>query len=168
MDTIPWLIIWIILTAVLFIGEMLTVTFFMLPFAVGTGVAAVAAAAGAPVWLQFVLLIVVSVLSLIVTRPLANKVSGKSKEKAGASRLEGMRGVVIANSANTRPEAAGATIAGRRFRVLVDRDEWSAVNGAGTGATALPEGTEVEVLRVEGAHLVVLEASSGQGSDVRK
>jgi membrane protein implicated in regulation of membrane protease activity len=147
MEALPWFWIWIVLCAVLCVGEMLTASFFMLPFAVGSGVAAIANALGAPLGLQFALLIVVSILALAALRPLANRITKNNTEKAGAERLVGSFGEVIGSAGG--PNARDGK---REFRVLVERDEWNAVCADGT---VLSAGTEVEVLKVEGAHLIV-------------
>jgi membrane protein implicated in regulation of membrane protease activity len=142
METLPWFWIWVILAAALCVGEMFTASFFMLPFAVGAAAAAIALIFGAPIELQFVILIVVSIVALIAMRPLARRVTIESAEKAGADRLVNKIGSVI----------VGGNAERREFRVLVQNDEWNAVS---TDKSILPIGTEVEVLQVDGTHLVV-------------
>ena len=151
MEALPWFWIWIVLAAALCVGEMLTASFFMLPFAVGAGAAALANAVGAPLWMQFLLLVAVSITALVTLRPLANLVSKGSSEKAGAERLVGGIGVVIESGVGDI-STGGSSTKGREFRVLVERDEW---NATCSDNAALAVGTEIEVLRVEGAHLVV-------------
>jgi membrane protein implicated in regulation of membrane protease activity len=171
-EALPWFWIWIVLAAALCVGEMLTMSFFMLPFAAGAAVAAVACVLGAPLWLQFALLIAVSIIALAVLRPLASRITKNNVEKAGVDRLIGSTGVVIASGvdaaaaagavataaagavADTATDAspAGAARDKQEFRVLVQRDEWNALSDDGA---VLPADTRVEVLRVEGTHLIV-------------
>jgi len=141
MEALPWFWIWVVLAAGLCIGEMLTASFFMLPFAVGAGVAAIACVLGSPLWLQFLLFLVVSIVALAALRPVAKRVTRSNVEKAGADRLLGRAGTVIAGE----PHAGG-------FRVLVDRDEWNANTEDGT---VLGVGTQVQVLAIDGTRLIV-------------
>jgi membrane protein implicated in regulation of membrane protease activity len=166
MESLPWFWIWVILAAVLCVGEMLAASFFMLPFAIGAGTAAIASALNAPLWLQFVVMIAVSVIALILIRPLARRITRNNVEKTGVDRLVGRVGVVIERGGSlgggnlggdrSRSET-GSFTPGSEFCVSVERDEWNAV--CDNGAT-LPPGAEIEVLRVEGAHLVVQPAAA--------
>jgi membrane protein implicated in regulation of membrane protease activity len=141
---LPWFWIWLILAAVLFIAEMLTLTFYMLPFAIGAAVAAVTSMiAPGSVVLQWVLFIVVSVVALALLRPVARRVTRDNAEKSGVDRLVGNTALVIDGKA-----PAGM------FRVRVDRDEWNAER-VGGGVCAV--GSNVIVESVDGTRLKVRE-----------
>ena len=64
-------IIWLALMAVLLIIEIMTLGLTTIWFAAGALVATIAAACGAPVLVQVILFLVVSVLMLVFTRPVA-------------------------------------------------------------------------------------------------
>jgi membrane protein implicated in regulation of membrane protease activity len=142
MENLPWFWIWLILTAALCVGEMLTAGFYLLPFAIGTAAAAIASILGAPFWLQLVLLAVLSVIALIVLRPLAKRVTKDGGKAAGADRLVNSHGVVIEGGNALRNE----------FRVSVQLDEWNAMS---TDNVMLPVGSKVVVLGIDGTHLIV-------------
>jgi membrane protein implicated in regulation of membrane protease activity len=141
-----WLWIWLVIAAVLYVGEMLTMTFFLLPFGIGATVALVASLLGVEIWLQWVLFIAVSIIVLIALRPLARRLTAKAEPTvSGVDRLIGMTGHII----------EGISPAGE-MRARVDREVWNVVTEAGE---VLALDTAVRVLRVDGAHLVV-EATS--------
>lgn len=142
MEAIPWFWIWIILAAVLFVIEMLTLSFFILPFAVGGLAAAITNAIGLDLVWQVVIFIAVSAISLVALRPLARRLTRKGADvKVGAERLVGMRGKVVEGESQTG-----------EFRVIVGGEPWNAVTEEGTKLT--PE-TAVEVLAVNSNTLIV-------------
>lgn len=138
----PWIWVWIVLAAALYIGEMLTFTFFLLPFAVGATVSIFACAFGAELWLQWVLFIVVSISALVVVRPLAKRLQRNAPtEKSGVDRLIGCDGVILEQTAPSGES---------RARVI--REVW---NVATEGDDVLQPGDKIMVLRVEGTKLIV-------------
>ncbi|MDR0501294.1 MAG: NfeD family protein [Coriobacteriales bacterium] len=144
METLLWFLIWVVLAAALCIGEMLTVSFFMLPFAVGAAGAAIASVFGADTLIQLAVFVLVSVLALATIRPFAQRISKSDTNDnavAGVDRLIGKQGQVVGNRTDTG-----------EFRVSVDHDTWSAVCETDE---LLPIGTAIEVLKVDGVHLVV-------------
>ncbi|MCL1798890.1 MAG: NfeD family protein [Eggerthellaceae bacterium] len=143
MEALPWFWIWVVLAAALCVGEMLTASFFLLPFAVGAGVAAITYALGGGLVAQWLLFIAVSLVALIALRPLANRISKNSGVKSGVERLIGSVGEVIDG------QAPGGLV-----RIRVEREEWN----AGTESGALPViGSLVEVVAIEGTRLIVKE-----------
>jgi membrane protein implicated in regulation of membrane protease activity len=155
-EALPWFWIWIIAAAVLFIGEMLSLSFFLLPFAIGAVLAAIGNALGLSLVWQVVVFIVISVIALVALRPFARHITKKaSNVKAGAERLVGMQGAVV--------EGQSAT---REFRVMVGGELWNASTADGYKPEA---GTPVEVLAVNSNSLVVkvlpLDASADTGQE---
>lgn len=142
MEALPWLWIWIVLAAVLLIIEMLSLSFFILPFAVGAALAAVACGFGVELIWQAVIFVVASIISLFAMRPLAKRLTKKGgNAKVGAERLVGLKGKVI----------EGGTKAGE-FRIVVNGEPWNVYTS--DGAT-LPVDTIVEVVEVKGNSLLV-------------
>ena len=91
-------ILWAIVAAVLFAGELLSVSFFLLFFAFGALVSLVMALVGLGLTAQVIGFIAASVLSMIVLRPaLLNRLAlAGSEPYKGPGRIEGKRGVVTA------------------------------------------------------------------------
>ncbi|MCL1891514.1 MAG: NfeD family protein [Coriobacteriia bacterium] len=141
MEALPWFWIWVILAALLCVGEMLTASFFLLPFGVGAIVAALAAVLGVPLFAQWLIFIVVSVIALFALRPLARRITKNTGVRSGAERLVGLVGEVIDG------EAPGGLI-----RVRVDREEWNAnvVDGSKPAV-----GAPMQVVAIDGTRLVV-------------
>jgi len=143
MEALPWFWIWVVLAAALFIGEMVTVSFFMLPFAAGAVAAAIANSFGADLVIQWVLFVGVSVIALFALRPVAKRITKPVDARSGAERLLGAAGEVIDGKA---PDGL--------IRVRVDREEWNAeVEGGGQPAVGSP----IEVTAIEGTRLRVKE-----------
>ena len=159
MDAMPWFWIWIIAAAVLFIGEMLSLSFFLLPFAIGAVVAAILNALGMDLVWQVVAFIVVSAVTLAALRPFARRITKKaSHTKAGAERLVGMQGAVVEGQSSAL-----------EFRVVVGGEPWNARTAEGYKPKP---GTPIEVLAVDSNSLIVmvlpqadLEATTGELSE---
>jgi membrane protein implicated in regulation of membrane protease activity len=142
MSALPWFWIWLVLAAVLYVSEMLSLTFFLLPFGVGATAAFIACALGAGPWVQWALFVVVSIVALIVVRPILKRMTAKaSPEKSGVDRLVGLTGHVIDERSSW-----GAN------RARIESEVWNIVTETG-GELAVD--TPVRVLRVDGVHLVV-------------
>jgi membrane protein implicated in regulation of membrane protease activity len=146
MEALPWFWVWIVLAAVLLVGEMLTTSFFMLPFALGAAVAALTEALGGNLIWQWVAFIVISVISLILFRPLAKRITPRNSQKSGVDRLIGSIGKVL----------EGTSLAGEG-RARVGTEVWNVVTEDGG---VPPVGSVIEVLAVDGAHLVVRVAEA--------
>ena len=112
-------------------------------FAGGALVALIAAMCGAGIVIQIVLFLVVSLVLLFFTRPLAVRFLNKDTLKTNVDRVVGMEGVVteeISNLAGTGKVSLGGNM-------------WTArtENEGGT----IPVDAVVTVLRVEGVKLIV-------------
>ena len=138
MDIMFW--IWVILAAILLVGELFTASFFLLPFGLGAAVAAVVNVFGGSLAIQWCVFIIVSVLTLVILRPLAKKITVKEPAKAGVDRLVGMQGTIIEGGS------------GGSVRARVDRDVW---NTSTEDGSVPPIDTKIEVISVEGTHLIV-------------
>lgn len=142
-----WFWIWSVLAVVLFIGEIFTAGFFMLPFGIGASVAAALAFIEIdPLW-QTLVFIVVSIVSFLLLRKVAERMTHEPPERMGADRLIGKHGTVIDE----------LTPHSTRGQIRVEREEWRA---DAPGAGIVPAGTDVIVESVEGTHLVVRVAES--------
>ena len=90
------IIFWAVLAALAFVGELLTVSFFLLFFSLGAAVGLVAALLGASITVQAVGFVAASILSMVVLRPaLLNRLSLRGSEGyAGHRGITGESAVV--------------------------------------------------------------------------
>lgn len=139
---LSWTWFWIILSAFLIVGEIFTAGFFLLPFGIGAAAAAAVAGFGGGLVWQWAAFLVVSVPALLMLKRFADRVTEGADLKVAADRVIGKVGTVI-------DEVQPHGITGR---VRVGTEEWRA---EADGEEAIPAGTSVEVLKVDGTHLVV-------------
>ncbi|MGI8822868.1 MAG: NfeD family protein [Acidimicrobiia bacterium] len=140
-DTELWRWLWLGIAVVLGIGEMVTSGFFMLPFAIGAGVAALLAWADVSLPVQLVVFIITSVVALLALRRFAWS-DREPSYPVGAKRFVNASAVVT----ETIDPVSG------QGRVRLDAETWWATTD--TGAIIEP-GTPVRVVEVRGTRLVV-------------
>ena len=120
---------WLIALVVLLVIEAATLGLATIWFAGGALIALIAAMCGAGFVIQMVCFLVVSLILLIFTRPVAVRFLNKDTLKTNVDRVIGMEGIVAEEiSWTARTESEGGII---------------------------PKETVVEVLRVEGVKLIV-------------
>lgn len=147
---IPWIWFWVILAAVLVVGEIFTAGFFLLPFAVGAMVAALFAGIGLTVAWQWAGFVAVSVITLLLLKRFADRVTRDAAPlNVAADRVIGRVGVVL-DQVNPH---------GITGRVRLGTEEWRAESDS---EESIAEGAAVEVLRIDGTHLVVRPRAAGQ------
>lgn len=90
------IILWAVVAALAFVGELLSISFFLLFFSLGAAVALVIALLGAGIVAQVVGFVVASLLSLIILRPiLFGRISLQGGERyVSRAGVTGKRGVV--------------------------------------------------------------------------
>jgi membrane protein implicated in regulation of membrane protease activity len=131
-----------IIAALFIIGEIFTAGFFLFCFGIGAAVAGVLALLGLGFGWQLAVFVVVSGVLFVSSRRLAERFTKKQPPGIGADRFIGKRGIVLEgvdNSLNTG-------------RVRLDKEEWRADSETDS---IIPEGKRVEVVRLDGTHLVV-------------
>ena len=109
-------VVWLVLMVVLLIVEAATAGLTCIWFALGALAALIAALFDAAVWLQVVWFLVVSILTLWLTRPLALKYLNSRKVATNADRVVGAEGVVSEDIDNIAGTGA----------VKLDGKEWTA------------------------------------------
>lgn len=134
--------IWMALAALCVVGEMFTAGFFLLWFGVGAAVAGLLAILGLSFPWQLAAFVVVSGVLLGVSRRFADRFSKKQPPGIGADRFIGLKGLVLEDIDNV--ENSG--------RVRLQKEEWRADSD---GDEVIPVGARVEVVRLDGTHLVV-------------
>jgi membrane protein implicated in regulation of membrane protease activity/DNA-binding XRE family transcriptional regulator len=138
-------LIWLALLILFGVGEAATVGLTSIWFAVGSFAALIAALLGGEVWLQIVLFLAVSGLSLAAARPLVKKFLTPLHQPTNADRVIGAEAVVTEEINNLLSRGA----------VSVSGLTWSARS---THDTVIPVGTVVRVDRIEGVKLYVYES----------
>lgn len=150
------MIIWLVLLIVAIVAEVLTMGLTTIWFAGGALVAIFAAILNAPVWLQVVLFLVVSLVLLIFTRPVAVKYFNKDRIKTNAESLVGRQAIVTAEIDNL--QGIG--------QVTVGSQEWSARSC--DNGVRIPVGAVVDVVAISGVKLMVrASAQAGNVSTVK-
>ena len=137
-----WAAVWLISAAVLAVGELLTAGFFLLPFAVAAGAAGILALAGVGVAAQIIVFVFVSVAFLWLLQRFARKDVHGALISVGSARYIGSSALVT--DSVSRMSGSGRVMMGTEdWRATTDRDD------------VIEIGTEVRVIEVRGARLVV-------------
>jgi membrane protein implicated in regulation of membrane protease activity len=139
-------VVWFIIGCVLGVGEMLTMGFYLAPFAVGAFIAALLALVGVGTALSWAVFIVVSVIALGVVRPIARSHRKMPPQiRTGTAALVGRSGVVLERIANH--EAVGCVRIGGEVWTARSYDEDDVIE----------PGTRVQVVEIRGATALVAE-----------
>ena len=136
-------VFWLIAMVVLLIVEAAVPGLVSIWFALGALGALIAALLGAPLWLQIVWFILLSVLSLILTRPLVKKYVNSRVKPTNADMMIGKDCVVTEEIDNLRGSGA-VSVGGKVWTARMDKETEQA-----------QAGEVVKVLRIEGVKLIV-------------
>jgi membrane protein implicated in regulation of membrane protease activity len=140
----PDWVVWLVLAALLAAGELLTLTLFLAPLALGAVAAAIVGAAGANLAIQIVVFLGVSLAVLVGLRPIAKRhLRTPAALRTGTAALPGTKGVVL-----ERVDDLGG-------RVKIGGEVWSARSFF--EGQVYEEGARVEVAKIEGATALVFE-----------
>ena len=137
---------WLALVVIMLVIEIITLGLTTLWFAGGALVAFIAALLGAPLVVQVILFLVVSVALLLITRPLAVKYFNKDRIKTNAESLIGAQGIVTSEIINL--QGIG--------QVTVGGQEWSAK--AKDSQRNFQPGEVVDIVEIQGVKLIVEES----------
>lgn len=134
---------WLALTVVLGIAELVSLDLVLVMLAAGAAVGMVAALLGLPFVAQVLLALGGAAALLALARPtLVARLHGGPELVLGARRLVGQTAVTPAEISVHHP-----------VTLKIDGETWSAKPYDGT--TVIPAGSTVEVLEVQGAHVLV-------------
>lgn len=137
------MIFWLVLLIVAIIVEVLTMGLTTIWFAGGALVAILAVLLHAPIWLQIILFVTVSLLLLFFTRPVAVKYFNKDRVKTNVESMVGRQAVVTGEIDNI--QGIG--------QVTLNGQEWSARSA--DDDVRIPLGSVVDVVSVSGVKLIV-------------
>lgn len=137
------IVFWVAALVVFLIVEAVTAGLVSIWFVFGSLVALICAALGAAVWLQIFWFVIVSVVTLVLTRPLVKRYVDSRSVATNADRCIGRTAVVTERIDNLA--AAGA--------VKLDGVVWTARST--DDAVAIESGERVTVRAIEGVKLIV-------------
>ena len=144
MDWIPSAV-WLALLLFFAVAEAATIALVSIWFAAGALATLLATIFTNDIWIQILLFVVVSAVTMAVVRPLARKYVLPHRVPTNADRVIGREGVITQAVDNLAP--AGV--------VVVAGMAWTARSDSGEN---IPEGTVVTVRRIEGVKLFVAPA----------
>ena len=144
-------IFWLAALILFGVGEAVTVGLTSIWFAIGSLAALAAALLGAQVWLQVVVFLAVTVLTVLLTRPLVRRFVDPKRTPTNVDRLLGQRAEVTEAIDN---------LAGRGA-VYIDGKTWSARSADGA---PIPAGRRIVVQSIEGVKLIVRLEENANGT----
>jgi len=137
-------VIWIVVACLFGVGESLTTSFFLAPFAGGAAAAAIVAAAGAGIAVQLAVFLVASLALLLLVRPVARRhLRQPPALRTGTAALVGRSAIVVERVAN----GEGTGLA------RIDGEVWTA--RAFDDDRTIEPGDKVEVIEIRGATALV-------------
>ena len=142
MIPIPFTVLWLIALIVFAVGEAITVGLTSVWFAVGALGALIAAGFGAALWLQVVVFLALSGVTLLLVRPLAKKFLTPRYQATNADRVIGATALVTEEIDNLK----GSGLVNTSGQVWTARSAHDVV---------IQPGREVKVLRIEGVKVFV-------------
>ena len=145
MQTVYWLVIFIVLLII----EIITMGLTTIWFALGALAAFLAGVFGFGTAVQVGVFLVVSIILLVLTRPIAVKYFNKDRTKTNAESLIGQHGLVLEEVDTLKSTG----------RVEVNGQEWSAKTEEPSGVIA--KNTVVTIEGIQGVKLIIKEKEEG-------
>lgn len=146
MAFIDMTVVWLVAMIILLVIEGVVPGLVSIWFALGALAALISALLSAPIWLQIVWFLLVSVISLALTRPLAKKYVNARVQPTNADAVLGRECIVTEDIDNVL--GAGAVVVGGKTWTARSADE----------NLKIKKGETVEALRIEGVKLIVIPA----------
>lgn len=144
-SSVEMMIFWIVVLIVTVVIEVITLGLTTIWFSGGALVAIIAAALSFPIWLQGLIFLIVSLVLMVFTRPIAVKYFNKDRVRTNVESMIGRQAIVISEIDNL--QGIG--------QVTVGGQEWSARSEDDKIHMAV--GTVVNVVAVDGVKLIVRE-----------
>ena len=136
-------VVWLVSMIVLLVIEGVVPGLISIWFALGALAALVSALLHAPLWLQIVWFLVVSIAALALTRPLAKKYINAKTQPTNADMLIGKE-CVVRESIDNVLGAGAVSVDGKVWTARTENDD-----------IKVPEGSRAVVVRIEGVKLIV-------------
>jgi len=138
-------IFWLVLMIVLIIAEICTMGLTTIWFAAGALIAAICSGVGLQFLPQVIVFVVVSLVLILFTRPIAVKFFNKDRVKTNAESLVGRQAIVTGEINNLQGTG----------QVTVGGQEWSARSSVDDIVISM--GSVTEILAINGVKLIVRE-----------
>lgn len=135
-------ILWVVILIAALVVEIATMGLTTIWFAGGALIALIAAAIGVPLVVQILAFLIISVVLLVFTRPVAVKYFNKDRVRTNVESLVGRQAIVVSRVDNLRGVG----------QVSVGGQEWSARSSLDD--VVLEEGAVVTVLAISGVKLI--------------
>ena len=142
------IVFWLCATLALGIMEAATVSLVCIWFVGGALAALAAAALGASLWVQFALFVVISLVLLLLLRPIARKAYRKGGTATNVDAIIGKTALVCEPIDNLRGTG----------RVMIGSVDWTARSADGS---VIEKDATVRVLRIEGVKVCVEKLNIG-------
>jgi len=135
--------VWLIFAGICFVAEMMTTGFLIFWLGLGAVLAMITSFITSSILVQTIVFVVTSTILILLTKPLVNKYIDKQDKKINTNTdaIIGKKGIVT--STINSLEGKGL--------VKVNGEVWSAK----TNLETIPEGTEVEIIGIDGVKLMV-------------
>jgi membrane protein implicated in regulation of membrane protease activity len=139
-------VLWLVAAVVLAVAEVVNTSFYLFPFSIGAGGAALVALAGAGTPIAIVVFAVLTALSFGIVRPIARRhLSTPPQIRTGTAALIGRSAIVLERIAND--EGVGC--------VRIDGEVWTARSY--DDDVVIEPGARVNVMEIRGATALVAE-----------
>ena len=139
------MIVWLVVLILSIVIEIISLGLTSIWFAGGAIIALLLAALALPMWLQILVFLVVSIVLMVFTRPIAVKYFNKDRVRTNVESMIGRQAIVISEINNL--QGIG--------QVTVGGQEWTARSEDDSKNLAV--GAVVEVVAVSGVKLIVRE-----------
>ena len=132
---------WLLLFITLIIVEIVTINLVSIWFAIGALSSCIVSLFTDNVYIQFLIFTIVSMISLIITKPLMKKIKNKEHIATNLDRIIGKVGIV---TLDIIPNNIG--------EVKVDGKKWSAIS-----KSKILAGSTVKIIKIDGVKILVEE-----------
>lgn len=139
------MILWLVVLVVSIVVEIISLGLTSIWFAGGAVVALILAAFSLPLWLQVLVFLVVSIVLMVFTRPIAVKYFNKDRVRTNVESMIGRQAIVI-SEINNLQGIGQVTVGGQEWTARSEDDKKN-----------LAVGAVVEVVAVNGVKLIVRE-----------
>ena len=137
-----WLV-WLIIAAILFVGEIITAGFLLLWFAIAAIVAMLVSFTTTNLFIQTLIFLIVSVILIIFTRPLLSKYTKGDNTVMNSQTIVGKTAIVTED----------ISLLNSTGQINVDGEIWSAKTD--NPDLTIPKGSKVEIIGIDGVKACV-------------
>ena len=133
--------IWLIISGLFFIGEMITVGFLIFWFGIGALIAMIVSFVTSNIVIQTAVFVISSTILIFTTKPFVKKFVNVKTTKTNAFSIIGKKAIV---KKEIKPHSIG--------QIKINGEVWSAES---ENEDTIPEGSEVEILEIKGVKAIV-------------